>query len=1142
MARENVEFQVSLDRDWLTILVLLHADALPNRSSSDLSKELVYLLKDDLLNDDGITEHSSSRAFLLGLTSTLVGFCVVSLRSRLDKMGADAFDPTYLDKSNQVEQYTLEDKNRLFQGSETIIEKETFTSSSEFAGATSFFFLSCLALRVAVHPALRMEEEFLSRYSKLLAGLQDTSEADGVMASNVLQVSKSVVAARVGWITFLEDPELSSNMTDFCLLQLGWLVAVAQKEKGGLASIPDWMCREPARWLSHLAYTAPHYLSHTQAEKAVEYATLLLEFGGSNSKQYDERSFCFSPVVLTTLIEITSAFVQAGVHRARNKQRSRGRAGAVADTQFDEPDDDRGLEVYLSFDKNDLGVIVFTNSIVREKLCPTLVRTFRAVDIVEGLDADRDADFSKFSAKSQIAELLLRLWWHPAGDCRASFATLSASEILLFASSLSSAITLDFDFASSALEKVRMSSKDHPTTPKEQQIQKSYIEQSAAQAVGMFLGTRRFLSLLCAISQHEGIAVCLGGYSQDDSLDTRQITALSNMFVHLLDSMVSDDGGTHPSLEEQGSEPTSRLLSQVASMQPSKRARAAGEAVRRRISTKMEYGLDISILCHNLLALVSKWHLSAVNATRDPLRMSPLLHSLIENEDCDVTRLERAFTRLVAVPNMTNGSEADNAHAIFEHDGYVDHTNWKHKYIDPKVSETQKRHRQTSRQDQVKHEDISKVASNDEISLFLKDLRGAVTTLKASSNETPVDASRIANMEDLLLSGGATLREDDYGEYLSDCLVSSEPFRTTDGNGFAHKYDKIARNRAMLTSGKTLVKEANKCHKGLPYPSVNASIFVCFAEERMDLCRVIVTGPVDTPYAHGLFVFDVFFPPSYPQVAPMVTFMTTGGGQVRFNPNLYVDGKVCISLLGSTNASDESQRWNPNVSSLAQVMLSIQSQILGVSDPYFNEGNGVPEMMRRTEAGRAGSMKYNTEVRLATLRYAMVQHLRYPPKGFEEVTLRHFSMCRRRILVQARRWMLEARGTSISTRFQRSYSELLSLLTADTMHLYDSLPPLSEDLEAIEKLDPSFRYISPDTASTMQTRTTCSGTATGAPDDDDDRQKPSQLDVASLDSPHAGFNPWAVPSHAAAGQRLAAGPSISRDDQGNDESDDELYS
>ena len=108
----------------------------------------------------------------------------------------------------------------------------------------------------------------------------------------------------------------------------------------------------------------------------------------------------------------------------------------------------------------------------------------------------------------------------------------------------------------------------------------------------------------------------------------------------------------------------------------------------------------------------------------------------------------------------------------------------------------------------------------------------------------------------------------------------------------------------------------------------------------MPCSSYIVIIQVDTPYSLGIFVFDVFFPDDYPNVPPLVTFMTTGGGQVRFNPNLYVDGKVCLSLLGLTFAQDESQRWKAGTSSLAQVLLSIQSQIFGVKEPYFNEGSG----------------------------------------------------------------------------------------------------------------------------------------------------------------------------------------------------------
>lgn len=210
-----------------------------------------------------------------------------------------------------------------------------------------------------------------------------------------------------------------------------------------------------------------------------------------------------------------------------------------------------------------------------------------------------------------------------------------------------------------------------------------------------------------------------------------------------------------------------------------------------------------------------------------------------------------------------------------------------------------------------------------------------------------------------------------------------------------------------------------------------------------------------------------------------------------------MDGKVCISLLGSTNASDESQRWNPDLSSLAQVLISIQSQILGVEDPYFNEGNGVPEMMRRTPAGRAGSLKYNNTVRLATLRHAMVEHLRSPPRGFEELTIRHFSMCRGRIVAQARRWMLEARGKGLYSRYERTYAELLSLLSEKAMQKHDSLPPLREDLEAIQILDTSFGQMV--------------------------ESKPARESPTRASPPVPGFNPWAVPADESS--RMLAGSS-----------------
>ena len=82
--------------------------------------------------------------------------------------------------------------------------------------------------------------------------------------------------------------------------------------------------------------------------------------------------------------------------------------------------------------------------------------------------------------------------------------------------------------------------------------------------------------------------------------------------------------------------------------------------------------------------------------------------------------------------------------------------------------------------------------------------------------------------------------------------------------------------------------------------------------------QVLITGPEDTPYANGCFEFDVFFPADYPQSPMQVHLVTTGRHTVRFNPNLYNDGKVCLSVLNTWHGRPE-EKWNPQASSLLQV-------------------------------------------------------------------------------------------------------------------------------------------------------------------------------------------------------------------------------
>lgn len=90
--------------------------------------------------------------------------------------------------------------------------------------------------------------------------------------------------------------------------------------------------------------------------------------------------------------------------------------------------------------------------------------------------------------------------------------------------------------------------------------------------------------------------------------------------------------------------------------------------------------------------------------------------------------------------------------------------------------------------------------------------------------------------------------------------------------------------------------------------------------------------------------------------------MTTGKGSVRFNPNLYASGKVCLSILGTWSGP----AWSPALS-LSSLLISIQS--LMNDKPYHNE----PGYERERSAG--ASKAYNLIIQHETVRVAVLDIL-----------------------------------------------------------------------------------------------------------------------------------------------------------------------
>lgn len=178
--------------------------------------------------------------------------------------------------------------------------------------------------------------------------------------------------------------------------------------------------------------------------------------------------------------------------------------------------------------------------------------------------------------------------------------------------------------------------------------------------------------------------------------------------------------------------------------------------------------------------------------------------------------------------------------------------------------------------------------------------------------------------------------------------------------------------------------------------SWSSTILLRVDEDRYDFLRAVIFGPEETPYDSGAFVFDIWLPLEYPSTPPKFRLLTTGGGRVRFNPNLYACGKVCLSLLGTWSGPS----WTP-ASTILQVLVSIQSLVL-VSDPYFNEPGY--ENHLGTQSGQESSKLYNERVRKDTALYAIQYNIRHPYPELEEGIRLHFVLKKRYVRHFFKRW------------------------------------------------------------------------------------------------------------------------------------------
>jgi len=149
----------------------------------------------------------------------------------------------------------------------------------------------------------------------------------------------------------------------------------------------------------------------------------------------------------------------------------------------------------------------------------------------------------------------------------------------------------------------------------------------------------------------------------------------------------------------------------------------------------------------------------------------------------------------------------------------------------------------------------------------------------------------------------------------------------------------------------------------------------------------LVMGPADTIYNYGYYFFKFNFTKEYPFKPPVLEYLTNEN-DIRFHPNLYRNGKVCLSLLNTWSGEQWTSCQTIRTILLTLVTLFHNKPLLnepGITEKYkyFNEYNDIIEFSN-----------YNTAIN-------SILHKKILPnmyKKFEEIILENYKANKEDIL------------------------------------------------------------------------------------------------------------------------------------------------
>ena len=142
----------------------------------------------------------------------------------------------------------------------------------------------------------------------------------------------------------------------------------------------------------------------------------------------------------------------------------------------------------------------------------------------------------------------------------------------------------------------------------------------------------------------------------------------------------------------------------------------------------------------------------------------------------------------------------------------------------------------------------------------------------------------------------------------------------------------------------------------------------------------IIFGLKNTPYQYGFLLFDCYFHNNYPYQPPKCKFNSVNQ-YIRIHPNLYQNGKICLSILDTYLAS----KWSPchTLISIAQSIRNSLNENPLSNEPGQNDFNEPNEINKKQ---KYKYQEYNELVQYSMIKlYIIEQYLNSSHNIFYEI-------------------------------------------------------------------------------------------------------------------------------------------------------------